>query len=335
MKILIWGIGRRSTNYMNNNYFERDRIIGFVDTYNIKDNFMGYQVYKPEEVSSLEYDYVVIAVKDYEEILFNMPKYGISFDKVVITECIMYSYLERFFMRLKQISPVLFDKNIKIASLIARLNESDCVDTNRMVGKNKYSDQLYIIDYYRYRTFELVSKEILRNKVEGSLAEVGVFRGAFSSLINEHFSDRKLYLFDTFEGFDEKESANEIAMGRCDEGFIKAHKNTSVELMLSNIPYPENVVVCKGFFPDTVTEEAKKEKYAFVSLDVDFEESTLAGLRFFYPRMSENGIIFIHDYTTYYLEGIRAAVERYEAEIGYTMKKVPLADRAGTLVIVK
>ena len=105
--------------------------------------------------------------------------------------------------------------------------------------------------------------------------------------------------------------------------------------MLGNLPYPDKAVVCKGFFPESITEEAGKEKYAFVSLDVDFEESTFEGLKFFYPRLSEGGYIFIHDYNTYYLKGVKAAVKRYEEFIGQKLKAIPIADRAGTLIIMK
>ena len=157
----------------------------------------------------------------------------------------------------------------------------------------------------------------------------------FSAVFNYRFPEKKLYLFDTFEGFAEQEAQKELEQMRCNEYFIEAHKDTSVERMLKRLPFPQKAVVCKGFFPDSITEEAKKEKFAFVSLDVDFEESTLEGLKFFYPRLSEGGYIFIHDYNTFYLEGIKEAVRRYEAYLGQKLKCVPIADRAGTLIIVK
>ena len=47
------------------------------------------------------------------------------------------------------------------------------------------------------------------------------------------------------------------------------------------------------------------------------------------------GIIFVHDYNTYYLEGIKKAVKRYEREIGRRLNKIPIADRAGTLIVLK
>lgn len=43
---------------------------------------------------------------------------------------------------------------------------------------------------------------IYSNNISGCVAEVGVFQGEFASVINKNFPDRKLYLFDTFEGFD-------------------------------------------------------------------------------------------------------------------------------------
>lgn len=45
------------------------------------------------------------------------------------------------------------------------------------------------------------SEFVYENKMIGSVAECGVFRGDFSRYINEFFPDRTLYLFDSFRGF--------------------------------------------------------------------------------------------------------------------------------------
>jgi O-methyltransferase len=50
-------------------------------------------------------------------------------------------------------------------------------------------------------SLELVAHEIYENNVIGEVAELGVYRGDFASIINALFPDRKLYLFDTFRGF--------------------------------------------------------------------------------------------------------------------------------------
>jgi hypothetical protein len=51
----------------------------------------------------------------------------------------------------------------------------------------------------------------------------------------------------------------------------------------------------KGFFPGSAT-SLEPGNFSFVHLDVDLYESTLAGLEFFYPRMSRGAILISHDY---------------------------------------
>src|SRR3989338_5554484 len=56
-------------------------------------------------------------------------------------------------------------------------------------------------DYIRLATLELCAFEVTNKNIPGSVAELGVYRGDFAKKINEAFPDRKLYLFDTFAGF--------------------------------------------------------------------------------------------------------------------------------------
>ena len=57
-------------------------------------------------------------------------------------------------------------------------------------------------------------------KLDGSVAECGVYKGEFASVINRCFYDRKLYLFDIFEGFDLRDVETE--RGLPIKGFWKA-----------------------------------------------------------------------------------------------------------------
>lgn len=335
--ILIWGTGERARNFMERNIFNECSIIGFIDTYQRAECFKGYEVYKPEHLESLlpNIDYVVIATEYFAEILEFCRKRYILWDKFVITDHIEDPVYEERWKPLEYIAPLLYQEQKRNAEKYVSINICDRSLENCLVGKGKYSRWIYIHDYFRYRTFEFCAQEIEQQNTGGAVAERGVFRGEFASLINETFPDRKMYLFDTFEGFDAEEAGIELALGRADESFVEGHKDTSVERVLGNLPKPEQCIVCKGLFPDSITSEAEKEKYAFVSLDVDFEESTFQGLKFFYPRLSENGYIFLHDYNANTLGGIKEAVARYEREYGMKLKKVPLADWAGTLIITK
>lgn len=335
--IFLWGIGERSQYFMQKKYFEKCEIAGFIDTYKNQEYFLGYKVYSPEELMKeiVRVDYIIITNQYFSEILGLCEEIGIPWEKILITAYISEPVFKKKMKKIREISEDLFlwmsDRKLKII----KINESDNRDALRLLGQGKYDQPIYMEDYFRYRTFEFVAKEIIENHVDGAIAELGVFRGVFSSLINETFNNRKLYLFDTFEGFQEEEAMNEINMGRCDLDFISEHKDSSVERLLNNLPYAEKCIICKGYFPESIPDEAVSEKYAFVSIDVDFEESTYQGLKFFYPRLSVGGMIFVHDYNTFFLDGIKLAVSRFERESGIFLKKVPLADRAGTLVIIK
>ena len=176
----------------------------------------------------------------------------------------------------------------------------------------------------RVRTLEAICRRL--GPVGGAAAELGVYRGAFARCINALLPERTLYLFDTFAGFEETEAAGE------GEGFTAAHRNTSAARVLSLLPHPGRAVLRPGLFPATAA-GLEDERFALVSLDADLEESTLAGLRFFYPRLSPGGFLLLHDWASPRLPGVARALQRYEAELGRALPAVPLCDLNGTLVI--
>jgi O-methyltransferase len=201
-------------------------------------------------------------------------------------------------------------------------NSLNFLQRQRTIDKNYF-------DYIRLATLELVSNEILSKNIEGNVAELGVFKGKFARYINSYFPGRTLYLFDTFEGFDERDIATEknaeFSTGEQD------FSNTSVESVLQRMPYPAKCKVMKGFFPQSLN--GLEDRFAFVSIDADLYEPIYAGLTYFYPRLSKGGYIFVHDFNNDMYKGTRKAVEQFcgESGIGY----LPLPDSGGTVVILK
>ena len=188
----------------------------------------------------------------------------------------------------------------------------------------------FLFDYFRVSTLELIAKEICQREVKGSVAEVGVYRGVFASKINEYFPDRKLYLFDTFEGFNEKEFAREKVKGNVTENYD--FKNTTIEYVLSIMPNVNNCIVKKGLFPGTAINI--NDEFAFVSLDADLFDPIYAGLNYFYPKLSRGGVIFIHDYyNEKRFKGVREAVDKYCLENNLFF--IPLSDSCGTVIFLK
>lgn len=194
-----------------------------------------------------------------------------------------------------------------------------------------------IIDYYYNQMFDSriailrqVADEIYANGVEGNVAELGVYQGEFAKYINDCFRDRKLYLFDTFSGFDDKDIRTEQE-GSHSNATVGEYCNPDIESVLSKMKYRDNCIVKKGYFPDSAV--GLSEKFAFVSLDVDLYKPILEGLKFFYPLMENGGYIFIHDYNSTRFYGVKEAVREYCKENG--AKYVPISDLCGSVVIVK
>jgi O-methyltransferase len=201
-------------------------------------------------------------------------------------------------------------------------NSLDFVSRKRKIDRNYF-------DYVRLATLELISFEINNKGLEGCVAELGVYKGKFAKHINFYFPNRPFYLFDTFEGFDkrdiQKEELEQFSSG--DQDF----SDTSVESVLSRMPFREKCIPVKGFFPDSAKDI--EEKYVFVSLDADLYEPIYAGLNFFYRGLVNGGYIFVHDFNNENYKGARKAVEQFciEQHINY----VPLPDSGGTAIISK
>ena len=193
-----------------------------------------------------------------------------------------------------------------------------------------FREPLNLSDYDpRAATLELMAREIYRYNIEGNTAELGVFQGNFARLINHYFPDRKLYLFDTFEGFDKRDA--EVDRREKFSTATQDFTQTSIDLVLSKMEHKDNCIVRKGWFPETA--EGFDDKFCFVSLDCDLYQPMLAGLEFFYPRLVHGGVIMIHDFVPAGYSGVRQAVKEFcdANNTGY----VCLSDHCGSAVIVK
>ena len=217
---------------------------------------------------------------------------------------------------------------------------------NYLLGKNFHNNKIFVsssleylnrtrhldknyFDYVRLATLELVFNEINSKGLKGNVAELGVYKGKFARYVNLYFKERKLYLFDTFEGFDERDVHVEKK-----EGFSSGSQNfadTSIKSVLSRMPYKENCIPVKGFFPESANNV--HDEFVFVSLDADLYEPIYEGLKFFYPRLVSGGYIFVHDFNNDNYPGARKAVENFCTEKNISF--VPIPDSAGTAIISK
>lgn len=183
----------------------------------------------------------------------------------------------------------------------------------------------------RAATFRRLADRVEERGVQGAIAELGTYRGDFAWQLNERFPDRTLYLFDTFDGFDERDIAVERTIS-VSSAASEDFSNTRAGDVLTRMPYENKVVIRKGFFPETA--EGLEETFAIVSIDVDLYAPTLAGLEYFYPRLAAGGVILLHDYNSHQFDGVRKAVDTYEKLHG-SLPLIPLSDLHGTATIIK
>ena len=317
MKLYIWGTGCGAGDLADRG-LDVSGVCAFLDSAPVSDSFLGRPVERPEAINPEDIDLILVASRHVEAIAQKAAELGIAADKLV--------FLRNNWQ--------LTDRN-RDYEAAEKILSADYLDSVRR-PQHAVRDPLWVQDspltprdlendYVRMRTLEALCREL--EDVPGAAAELGVYRGGFARCLNALLPERTLYLFDTFAGFDSAEARGEAS------GFVQAHRNTAVEKVLKLMPHLEKLVIKQGLFPASLN--GLEERFALVSLDVDLEESTLAGLRWFYPRLNPGGYLLLHDFNSPRLPGVKKALRRYEAELGSRLPAVPLCDVNGSFVLCK
>lgn len=93
---------------------------------------------------------------------------------------------------------------------------------------------------------------------------------------------------------------------------------------MRKMPYPKNVVIKKGYFPESM--QGVEDKFCFVNLDMDLYVPMLNGLRFFWEKIVNGGCILLHDYFSDVFQGVKQAVDTFEREREIQIAKTPIGD---------
>ncbi len=155
--------------------------------------------------------------------------------------------------------------------------------------------------------------EFARNclTVSGDFVELGCYKGDTSLLLAEILkgTDKKLYIYDSFEGLPEKTTEDESAAGENFQGgeLYVTKREVKERFLRANLPVP---VIKKAWFNE-LSDADLPEKIAFAFLDGDFYESIRDSLRLIEDKMAENSAIIVHDYTNPALPGVARAVDEW------------------------
>ena len=315
MGIYVWGTGCGASELIEAG-LEATRITAFVDSFPMGDTFLDKPVLLPQQLPLRDCELLIITARHADAIGNRCRELGIPEEKCL--------FLKNNMVLTDRNTACTCAKDLLGEDLMEKLlPKHRIVPTPAQLAGSALPEQDLGNDYVRLATLELLCRRLA--DVPGAAAELGVYRGFFARCINQLLPERKIYLFDSFEGFAEEACAT--------DSFQAAHANTTIEKVLAILPYPEKVILKPGFFPESLG--GLEEQFCLVSLDVDFYQTTLEGLRYFWPRIAEGGYLLLHDWGSPGLPGPATALERFCEELGCRIPSVPLPDLCGTLVLCK
>jgi hypothetical protein len=181
--------------------------------------------------------------------------------------------------------------------------------------------------------FKNFARYLDENRIEGDVAECGVWQGQTAAYMNRYFKNRRLFLFDTFEGYPEgdltKDSAADAGFNR--QIYNKVSAEPTLDTVMSKMTFPANVVVRKGYFPETMADISAR--FSFVHVDFTLYEPERAALDLFYDNLPPGGAMLFNTYYSSFISCTRKAVDDFERKRGRRLIKMPIADTAGALII--
>jgi len=315
MGIYVWGTGCGASELIERG-LNLERISAFVDSYPSGETFLGKPVLLPEQLRLNDCELLIVTTRHTDAVAERCAQLGIPGEKLL--------FLKNNYALSDHNTPCAIAQELLGEELLQKLlPKQRIVPTPSQLSDAQLPERDLTNDYVRLATLELLCRRLV--EVPGAAAELGVYRGFFARCINLLLPERKLYLFDSFEGFGEEANAS--------EAFQAAHANTTIEKVLAIMPHRSMVTVKPGFFPESLN--GMEERFCLVSLDVDFKQATLDGLRYFWPRLEKGGYLMLHDWGSPSLPGVAQAVKIYEEEIGHAIPGIPLCDVGGTLVLCK
>ncbi|HBE90431.1 MAG: hypothetical protein A3E37_01450 [Candidatus Andersenbacteria bacterium RIFCSPHIGHO2_12_FULL_46_9] len=148
----------------------------------------------------------------------------------------------------------------------------------------------------------------------GDYAEVGVYRGSSAKTICAAKGTKRLHLFDTFDGLPTSRDID-----RRFSPHMFSSSASDVKIRLASYP---NIHIYQGIFPASAAPVTDKT-FAFVHLDVDVFQSTIAALQFFYPRLAPQGILLTHDYSS--AAGVKKAFDNFFHLKPEPLRRLPMS----------
>lgn len=171
---------------------------------------------------------------------------------------------------------------------------------------------------------------VVRNDIPGDFVECGVWRGGSmmavaTTLLRLGVRDRRLHLFDTFDGMPPPSEEDRNLRGQAAADLLATSERGTawvwavaqldeVRQNMRATGYPEALISCiQGKVEETIPRDAP-ERIAVLRLDTDWYESTKHEMTHLFPRLAPGGVLIVDDYGHW--QGARRAVDEFIEEHG-------------------
>jgi len=178
------------------------------------------------------------------------------------------------------------------------------------------------------------------NLLDGDIVECGVYKGGMSLFLTKLFSDKKIWLVDSYdEGFQDIHNDALYKTDKIDDPHKKGYpiRNGQTGISLEQVKkffndFEEgsnpNVNYLKGYVKDVLNPQiCPIDKISLLRIDVDAYSATREVLEFLYPKVVSGGMIIFDDAN---IDSARIAIEEFFQKQNITLNTYP-AEHPGEL----
>ena len=204
--------------------------------------------------------------------------------------------------------------------------------------REQYAEFIDIYDFCKPYTMTSVERMyalykgveyVVKNNIPGDFVECGVWKGGSSMLIAKTLqkfgvNDRKIWMYDTYEGMSEPgEEDKDVGGAAAHEVWEKLLVENKSGWCVSSLDEVKENIRTTGYALDqfnfiegkvefTIPNHIPNNGIALLRLDTDWYESTRHEMIHLYPLLVSRGVLIIDDYG--FWRGSRQAVDEYISE---------------------
>ena len=163
-------------------------------------------------------------------------------------------------------------------------------------------------------------------RLAGDFVECGVWRGFLSTAIMNYLPwptmSKRFYLFDTFDGLDERYLTSAESANRDKLNHLRPYYRDNWSFVERHFADYRGTVLVKGSVPDTLSIHAI-ERVCFLSLDMNCAIPELRAIEHFWDRLVPSAPVLLDDYGFVSYEEQKRSMDEFAASRGVAILALP------------